>query len=303
MARERTQGPQPGVARNTHHHRQRNPARRGGETHAGTSARSGKGPPTHQPHPHQQETPAASPSRGNKPPHAATHVPTHTEDTPTPRPPPQTQSAHTSTRRATNTGNTGNPPPNPAEAATTAASGPQPGEAGNRAQDPQPGVARGHPPPTPTVPQPRVAGDRTRGPQPGEARERPPRTHSCKRGTTPSKPADHSQEWRRPTPHKHQRTPARNGREPHPRPRPTAREGAGPPAATGGEPQPGEVGTRTQATGLGKAKNAPHHRHPTRERRETHNCKPHSEKGGGTRRAHGRRRQETQPQGFWGPPR
>ena len=151
----------------------------------------------------------------------------------------------------------------------------------NHAQDPQSGEARGYPPPTPTGPQPGVAGDRTRGPQPGEAREHPPRTISRKRGTTPSKPVDHSQEWRRPSPPEHQRTQARSGWEPHPRPGPTAREGWGPPAATGGEPQPGVVGTRTQATRPGKAKSAPNHHQTTREERETHRCKPHSEKGAG----------------------
>ena len=52
VARDRTRGPEPAVARNTHHHRQHNPARRGGETHAGTSVRSGEGPPTQQPQPH-----------------------------------------------------------------------------------------------------------------------------------------------------------------------------------------------------------------------------------------------------------
>ena len=40
---------------------------------------------------------------------------------------------------------------------------------------------------------------------------RPSRTHSRKRGTTPGKPADLSQEWRRPTPHQHQKTTSQEG--------------------------------------------------------------------------------------------
>ena len=233
-------------------------------------------------------------------------------------------------------------------------------------------MARGHPPPTPADPEPGVAGDRTRGPQPGVARERPPKTHSRKRGTTPRKPADLSQEWRRPTPHQHQRTPARSGGEPPrtlsqewrgaihhqhqrapsqewrgtapgalsqewrgnahreptagsegPRPanrrtsarsgegppptntkRPSARRGRGAPAATGGEPQPGEAGTRTQATRPGKAKSPPpHHRHPIRERRETHHHKPRSERGGGTKGAYrGTQARDSNLRGLRAPP-
>ena len=137
---------------------------------------------------------------------------THTHTTAT-----NTQRTHQHAPRHKHTEH-GKPPTKLRETATTAASGPQLGVAGNRAQDPQPGVARGHPPPTLAGSQPRVAGNRTLGPQPGVARERPPRTHGQKRGTTPRKPADLSQEWRRPTPHQHRRTPARSGGEPHPRP-------------------------------------------------------------------------------------
>ena len=196
------------------------------------------------------------------------HTPTHTNTSSKPQPGKQTATRrhtranthrrHTHTHTiATNTQHThehaprhkhtqhGKPPPNPAETATTAASGPKQGMAGNRAQDPQPGVANSHPPPTPADPQRGVGGDRTRGPQPGAARERPRRTHSRKRGTTPSKPADLSQEWRRPTPHQHQGTPARSRGEPHPGPPARSGDGppttntSGPPARSGRGPQPG----------------------------------------------------------------
>ena len=40
MTGDRTRGPQPGVARNTHHHRQRNPVRSGRKTHSRSSATS-----------------------------------------------------------------------------------------------------------------------------------------------------------------------------------------------------------------------------------------------------------------------
>ena len=92
----RTRGPQPGVARSTHHRRQRNPARSGGKSHSGTSARSGEGPTTaHTNHTHTHTSSKPQPAPATQP-HTHTHTSTHTEDTPTPTP-PRTHDTHTST--------------------------------------------------------------------------------------------------------------------------------------------------------------------------------------------------------------
>ena len=162
IAGNRTQEPLPGVARD---HPQHTPAT-------------------------PKPTPAASPSQGNKPPHA-THAPTHAEDTPTPTPPPQTHNAHTSRRRATNTHNTANPPTNPAEMATTGRL--QQGVAGNRTQDPQPGMARGHRPATPAGPPARNGGGPHPGPSSRSGEGTPTQDPQTEARTTPHKPADLSQ--------------------------------------------------------------------------------------------------------------
>ena len=123
VARDRTRGPQPGVATNTHHHRQQKAARSGGETHAGTSAKSGEGPPTHQPHPHphlhQQQAPARETNR-HTPPHTREHTRKthphphhrhkHTTHTPA-RAAPQTHA----TRETTHQTPRKRPPPQPAD--------------------------------------------------------------------------------------------------------------------------------------------------------------------------------------------
>ena len=82
--------------RSTHHRRQRNPARSGGKSHSGTSARSGEGlttAHTNHTHTHTGSKPQPAPATHA---HTHTHTPTHTEDTPTPTP-PRTHDTHTNT--------------------------------------------------------------------------------------------------------------------------------------------------------------------------------------------------------------
>ena len=84
VAGHHTRRSQPGVARNTHHHRQQNPARSGGETHSGTSARSREEPPsTHTSHTHTCTTSKPQPGKPTATRHTRTnthgrHTHTHT---------------------------------------------------------------------------------------------------------------------------------------------------------------------------------------------------------------------------------
>ena len=148
----------------SHHHTWQTPARSGGELHPRPSPRSGEGPPTtHTNHTHtntsrKPEPREAGTSNHRLPTHQAhahTHTSAHgkhTNTTPQTTQTPQTQK----TDKSTST--TGNCPrhkhtqhrtlPTPTKQ-PIAASGPQPGVAGNRNQDLQPEVARDHtPPPT-----------------------------------------------------------------------------------------------------------------------------------------------------------
>ena len=125
------------------------------------------------------------------------------------------------------------------------------------APHPGPSARSGEGPPTTNTsgPPARSGGGPHPGPSAGSGEGTPTQNPQLAARTTPCKPADLSQEWRRPDPHQHQRTPARGGGKPHPRP--SCRSGGGPPAATGGEPHPGEAGTRTQATRPGMARSRP----------------------------------------------
>ena len=165
--RGRIRGPQPGVARNTHHHRQRNPARSGGESHTETSARSGEGPttahtshtPTNTPHhtkPHATHTHTHTHARGR---HAHTRTTANTDPTNTHHKHQHTHHRHTPRHKHTQHGK-----PPPAKTPTAAAGGPQPGVARYRPRDPQPGVAGAHPPPPPADPPARSGGELRPGP-------------------------------------------------------------------------------------------------------------------------------------------
>ena len=251
----------------THHHNQRTPAKSGGEPHPGPSAsnceaptttttsrplpgvagelhrgpsaRIGKGRPTTTssgPQPgmagNRTEGPQPGVARNHQPPQPA--GPSHQWRGTAPKALSQDWRGTTHHHNQRTTGRSrGEPQPAPSAGSgerppTTTNSGPQPGVAGSRTQDPQPAIARDHPPPQPADPSPE------------------------RRGTVPGAL---SQDWRGTTHHYQQRTPARSGGEPHPKP--SARRSEGPPSTTTSGLLPGVAGNRTQSPKPGLARDHP----------------------------------------------
>ena len=301
VAGNRTRGPQPGVARNTHHHRQRNPARSGGKTHSGTSARSGQGPcTTHTSHTHTYTSRKPQPGKPTATRHTRTnthgrHTHTHTTTT-------NTQRTHQHAPRHKHTQH-GKPPTQPRgnghhrSRQNPARSGGEP--------HPGPSARNGEGPPTTNTSGP--PSQEWRGTAPGaltqEWRGNAHPGPSAGSEVTPQTPADLSQELRRPTPPPTPEDSSQEWRGATPKTLSqewrgtTRRHRRRASARSGGD-------THTSNSARSGEEPPPHHHHPTPPRRDgkptttNHRAKG----GGGTKGAHGKRRRGTQPRGFGPPP-